>query len=127
MKILDLEHERLRKKVFEKGKWKNQGKLTSGHAQHMTAAKNLDFLAHQDWESRMNDVFTEVAPRFRILKKNILDYQREIEKAKKAAEREVRRAATVAARAAQCRGGQTQSGDSGDAWLCRMQATTMLG
>ena len=104
MKLMDLENERLRKKVFEKGKRKNQGKLTSGHARHMTAAENLDFLARQDWESRMKDVFKEVAPRFRILKKNILDYQREIEKAKKAAEREARRAATVAARAARGRG-----------------------
>ena len=62
MKLMDLENERLRKKVFEKGKWKNQGRLTSGHAQHMTAAENLDFLARQDWESRMKEVFREVAP-----------------------------------------------------------------
>jgi hypothetical protein len=72
MQLMDLENERLRKKVFEKGKWKNQGKLTSGHAQHMTVAENLDFLACQDWESKMKDVFKEVASRFRILKKNIL-------------------------------------------------------
>ena len=104
MKLMDLENERLRKKVFEKGKRKNQGRLTSGHARHMTAAENLDFLARQDWESRMKDVFKEVAPRFRILKKNILDYQREIEKAKKVAEREARKAATAAARAAWGRG-----------------------
>lgn len=104
MKLMDLENERLRKKVFKKGKRKNQGRLTSGHARHMTAAENLDFLAGQDWESRMKDVFKEVAPRFRILKKNILDYQREIEKAKKVAEREARKAATAAARAAQGRG-----------------------
>lgn len=32
MKLMDLENERLRKKVFEKAKQKNQGKLTSGHA-----------------------------------------------------------------------------------------------
>jgi hypothetical protein len=52
----------------------------------------------------MKDVFKELAPQFRILKKNILDYQREIEKAKKAAEREARRAATAATRAARGRG-----------------------
>ena len=62
MKLMDLENKRLRKKVFEKGKQKNQGRLTSGHAQHMTAAENMDFLACQDWESRMKDVFKEVAP-----------------------------------------------------------------
>ena len=52
----------------------------------------------------MKDVFKELAPRFRVLKKNILDYQREIEKAKKVAEREARRAATAAARVARGRG-----------------------
>lgn len=70
----------------------------------MTAAENLDFLARQDWESRMKDVFKELALQFRILKKNILDYQREIEKAKKAAEQEARRAATAAARATRSHG-----------------------
>lgn len=39
MKLMDLENERLRKQAFEKGKRKNQNKLTSGRAQHMTAAK----------------------------------------------------------------------------------------
>ena len=34
----------------------------------------------------MKDVFKELVPQFRILKKSILDYQREIEKAKKVAE-----------------------------------------
>ena len=32
MKLMDLENERLRKQVFEKGNRKNQNKLTSGHA-----------------------------------------------------------------------------------------------
>jgi hypothetical protein len=45
MKLMDLENERLRKQAFEKAKQKNQNKLTSGHAHHMTAAENLDFLA----------------------------------------------------------------------------------
>lgn len=99
MKLMDLENERLRKQVFEKGKRKNQNKLTSGHARHMTAAENLDLLARKDWESGMKDVFKEAAPRFRVLKKNILDYQKEVEKAKKVAEREARKAATAAARA----------------------------
>ena len=99
MKLMDLENERLRKQVFEKGKKKNQNKLTSGHARHMTAAENLDLLARQDWERGIKDVFKEAAPRFRILKKNILDYQKEVEKAKKVAEREARKAATAAARA----------------------------
>ena len=31
MKFMDLENKRLRKKVFEKVKWKNQGKCTSRH------------------------------------------------------------------------------------------------
>jgi hypothetical protein len=99
MKLMDLENERLRKQVFEKGRRKNQNKLTSGHARHMTAAKNLDLLARQDWERGMKDVFKEAAPKFRVLKKNILDYQKEVEKAKKTAEREARKAATAATRA----------------------------
>ena len=63
-----------------------EDKYVPPDTQHMTATKNLDFLACQDWESRMKDVFKELVPQFRILKKNILDYQREIEKAKKVAE-----------------------------------------
>src|SRR5271155_1427231 len=62
MKLMDLENERLRKQVFEKGKKKNQNKLTSGHARHMTAAENLDLLARQDWERGIKDVFKEAAP-----------------------------------------------------------------
>ena len=38
MKLMDLENERLQKHVFEKEKRKNQPKLFSGQAQHMTAA-----------------------------------------------------------------------------------------
>ena len=45
MKLMDLENKRLRKQVFEKGKRKNQNKLTFGHTQHMTAVENLDLLA----------------------------------------------------------------------------------
>ena len=62
MKLMDLDNERLRKKVFEKEKRKGQNKLTSGHAQHMTANDNLDLLAQQDWESGMKYVFKEAAP-----------------------------------------------------------------
>ena len=86
MKLMDLENARLRKQLLEKGKRKPQSKRTSGRAQHMMAAKNLDLLARQDWESDMKDVFKEAAPRFRVLKKCILEYQKEVEKAKKAAE-----------------------------------------
>jgi hypothetical protein len=99
MKLMDLENERLRRRAFEKEKRKTQNKRSSGHARHMTAAENLDLLAHQDWESKMKDIFKEAAPRFKVLKKSILDYYKEIEKANKVAEREAKRAAAAAARA----------------------------
>ena len=60
----------------------------------MTAAKNLDLLAQQDWESQIKDVFKEVAPQFKVLKKGILDYYKEIEKANKVAEHEVKKLST---------------------------------
>src|ERR1700678_3534062 len=66
----------------------------------MRANKNLDLLARQDWESRMRDVFKEAAPRFKALKKNIVDYHKTTEKARKVAEREARKAAAAVARAA---------------------------
>lgn len=69
MKLMDLENERLRKQAFRKVKQKNQNRLTSGHARHMTAAESLDLLARQDWERWMKDVFKEAAPRFKVLKK----------------------------------------------------------
>jgi hypothetical protein len=111
MKLMDLENERLRKRAFQKERRKNL-KLTSGRARHMTAAENLDSLAQQDWESMMKDVFKEAGPRFKILKKNIVDYHKEIEKAKKVAEREVKKAATAAAQA-RGRGRGTRAGRRG--------------
>ena len=62
MKLMDLENERLRKQLLEKRKQKKQNRLTLTHAQHMTAAKNLDLLARQNWESGMKDVFKKAAP-----------------------------------------------------------------
>ena len=62
MKLMDLENKRLRKQVFEKGKRKNQNKLTFGHTQHMTAVENLDLLAWQNWKGGMKDVLKEAAP-----------------------------------------------------------------
>ena len=59
----------------------------------------------------MKDVFKETAPWFRVLKKNIINYQKKVEKAKKVAECGVRKAATAAAQAHGCgtgnRGGVT--------------------
>jgi hypothetical protein len=99
MKLMDLENEWLRKQVFEKAKRKNQSKLTSGRARHMTAAENLDFLTQQDWERGMKDIFKEAAPRFKVLKKHILDYQWAVEKTRKLAKNEAKKAATAAAKA----------------------------
>ena len=114
MKLMDLENERLRKQVLEKGKRKTNSKLASGRARHMTAAENLDLLARQDWESRMKDVLKEAAPRFRVLKKDIVDYHKVLEKARKVAEQEARWAAAAAARARGCgtgnRGGRRGRG-----------------
>ena len=99
MKLIDLKNERLRKQIFKKGKRKTQSKLTSGRAHHMTAAENLNLLARQDWERGMKNVFKEAVPQFKILKKTILDYQKEAEKAKKVAKQEARKAATATAQA----------------------------
>jgi hypothetical protein len=111
------ENERLRKQILERGKQKNQSRLTSGRARHMTATKNLDLLAQQDWESGMRDVFKEAAPRFKVLKRGILDYQEEVEKAKKVAECKARNTAKAAARACGCgmgnRGGTRSRGTRG--------------
>jgi hypothetical protein len=70
----------------------------------MIAAENLDLLTRQDWEGWMKEVFKEAALQFKSLKKNILDYHKEIEKARKAAEHEVKKAVTAAERAVRARG-----------------------
>ena len=103
MKLMDLENERLRKQVFERENRSKQSKLTSAQARHMTAIEMLDFLARQDWESQMKDVFKELAPQFKILKKNITDYQKAIEKAKKIEENNKKKAAAANARAERAR------------------------
>ena len=65
----------------------------------MTAAKNLDLLAQQDWESKIKNVFKEAAPWFKVLKKNILNFHKEIERAKKVVEHEAKKATAAAERA----------------------------
>ncbi len=47
----------------------------------------------------MKDIFKEAVPRFKVLKKNIADYQKALEKEKKAVEREAKAAAAAEARA----------------------------
>ena len=47
----------------------------------------------------MKNVFKEAVPQFKILKKTILDYQKEAKKAKKVAKQEARKAATATAQA----------------------------
>jgi hypothetical protein len=126
MKLMDLENQRLRKRAFEKENRKKQNKLTSGKARHMTAAENLDLLAHQDWESRMKEVLKEAAPRFKILKKNILDYHKALEKTKKTAERDARKAAAAAARShGRARG--TRAGRRGGGRGGRGRGTAAVG
>jgi DDE superfamily endonuclease len=115
MKLMDLENERLRKQAFRKAKQKNQNRLTSGHARHMTAAESLDLLARQDWERRMKDVFKEAAPQFKVQKKNITDHLKAIEKARKVAEQAAKKAAAAAARAERARGRGTRGGRRGGA------------
>jgi len=63
----------------------------------------------------MKDVLKEAAPQFRVLKKNIVDYHKEIEKAKKVAEHEAKKAAAAAIRAerARCHGRGTRGGHRG--------------
>lgn len=74
----------------------------------MTATKNLDLLAQQDWQSLMKDVFKEAIPQFGVLKKNILDYKKEVGKevgkAKKVAEHDARKATTAVVRAVRAHG-----------------------
>ena len=52
----------------------------------------------------MKDVFKEAAPQFEILKKNILDHQRVIEKTRKVDEQDAKKASIAAARAEMARG-----------------------
>jgi hypothetical protein len=103
MKLMELENERLRKRAFEKKGRKKQNMHTAGLARHMTAAENLDWLARHDWESLMKDLFKEAAPQFKVLKKNIADYQKALKKEKKTAEREAKAAAAAEVRAARAR------------------------
>jgi hypothetical protein len=127
MKLMDLENERLRKQVFERAKRKTQNKPTSGRAHHMTATKNLDFLAQQHWERGMKDVFKEAGPRFKVLKKSILAHQRAIKKVRKVAKQEAKKVAAAAARAERAcghgkgtRGGRQGGGRGarGRGWGC---------
>ena len=84
--------------MFKKENQSKQTKCTSGQAWHMTATEMLDFLARQDWEGQMKNVFKEVAPQFKVLKKNITDYQKAIENAKKVEEHNKKKATAATTR-----------------------------
>ena len=62
--------------------------------------ENLDLLAQQDWKGRMKDILKEAAPQFKALKKNIINYYKAIEKARKVADHDAKKAAASATRAA---------------------------
>ena len=132
MKLMDLENKRLQKQAFEKEKQKHPHKLSSGHTWHMTAAEHLDLLAQQDWEGCMKNIFKEVVPQFKVLKKNIADHQKAIKNVKKVAEQEANAAARAAhaqgcatgykggrrgrGRGAAATGGNTAAADSNSDW-----------
>jgi hypothetical protein len=104
MKLMDLENERLRKQAFEKEKRKSRTAPSSGHARHMTAEENLIELAKIDWRNAMKEVWKELQPQFQVIKKAYSNRQKEIERAKKVAEREAKKVATAALRAQRARG-----------------------
>jgi hypothetical protein len=87
MKLMDLENEKLRKRAFAREARKKVTSLTTGQARHMTANDTLEILARQDWEKAMKDVFKELAPHLKVLKKTITLFYQNLEKEKKAAER----------------------------------------
>jgi hypothetical protein len=92
---------------------KKRKKLTSERARHMTSDEILDLLARDDWETMMKEVFKEVGPWFRVLKKSIADYQKAIEKEKKAAKCEAKKVAAAEARAGRAHGRGRGTGGGG--------------
>lgn len=57
-KLMEKENQRLRTRLFEKGKKKSK-KLTSGFARHMTGEECLNALARDEWESAMKEIFKD--------------------------------------------------------------------
>lgn len=93
----------LRQRLFRKDKKKPKRLLDTSHSRHMTGAENMMLLARLDWEKGMSEVFKELGPRFKDIRKKIDTkareeaqaadrVQKEGEKARKAEERAAQRA-----------------------------------
>jgi hypothetical protein len=66
MKLMDLEDEGLRKKVFANDQQKTaKRKHTSSQACHVTAPEMIDLLARETWESAIANVFKEASEVFK--------------------------------------------------------------
>lgn len=72
MVLMDSENTRLRARAFAKAK--DKPVRGSGHARYMTAEENLAALARSEWESAMQDVLKEAAPKFRSIRTRITNY-----------------------------------------------------
>jgi len=107
MKLMDLENERLRRKVFAKDQRKaTRKKFATGQARHMTAPEMMEQLARQTWESAMGDLFKEASEKFKARRKAIDDFHKAIaaekkeeERARKAADRQAKKLLTDAEKA----------------------------
>jgi hypothetical protein len=84
MKLMDMENERLRIKLFQKASKKNKSLPVAGSARHMTSEEMLELLALEEWKRVIKAAHKEMGPRLHAQKKMITKFEREEAKRKKA-------------------------------------------
>jgi hypothetical protein len=84
MKLMDIENERLRVKLFNKIKKKEKSLLVTTDACHMTSEEMLDLLAREEWKRAMKELYKKLGPVFKLQRKWVADHMREEAKQRKA-------------------------------------------
>jgi hypothetical protein len=84
MKLMDIENERLRVKLFNKIKKKEKSLLVTTDARHMTSEEMLHLLAREEWKRSMKEVYKKLGPVFKLQRKRVTDHMREEAKRRKA-------------------------------------------
>jgi hypothetical protein len=113
LKLQERENEGLRKKAFGKEKGKKRRLATgNGKARHLTSKENIIQAGKEEHKAGMKEVHKLLKQKLRAIHTRLAREEREVAKAKIAAEKSVQREAAAAARRA-TRGHRSRGGPRG--------------
>ena len=88
MKLMDSENGHLQKQIYTKEKRKAEKReTTQAHTRLMAATENLDTLAERDFKKSWKAVVKELVPKFKGIRKKIMNHEKAVIVANRAAAR----------------------------------------